>query len=172
VFPNGVCMAHDAKSFYFAETWACRVSRYWLEGPKAGTVEVVLGDLPGYADNINRASDGGYWLALVGMRTPAYDLALRHPQFRKRLVKRLPPDEWIFPNINTGCIVKFDAHGRVTETYWDQGGQHHPMISSMREHRGYLYIGGVSNNRIGRLKLDNADPDWVAHDAFWKHHHA
>jgi ribose transport system permease protein len=44
------------------------------------------------------------------------------------------------------------------------------MISSVREHRGYLYIGGVSNNRIGRLKLEGVDPDWVAHDYYWGRH--
>ena len=33
------------------------------------------------------------------------------------------------------------------------------MITSMREHRGYLYLGGIANNRIGRYKLDGADPD-------------
>ena len=36
LFANGMCMAHDNKSVLFAETWGCRVSRYWLEGPKAG----------------------------------------------------------------------------------------------------------------------------------------
>ncbi len=35
VFPNGICMTHDGQSFLFAETWACRVSRYWFDGPKA-----------------------------------------------------------------------------------------------------------------------------------------
>ena len=70
-------MTHDGQSFLFAETWACRISRYWFDGPKKGTVELVIADLPGYPDNINRASDGTYWLALVGMRTPAFDLALQ-----------------------------------------------------------------------------------------------
>jgi ribose transport system permease protein len=32
-------MAHDGLSFMFAETWGCRVSRYFFGGPKAGTVE-------------------------------------------------------------------------------------------------------------------------------------
>ncbi len=36
VFPNGICMTHDGQSFLFAETWACRVSRYWFDGPKEG----------------------------------------------------------------------------------------------------------------------------------------
>ena len=38
-------------------------------------------------------------------------------------------------------------------------GDSHPMVTSMREHKGYLYVGGILNNRIGRLKLDGADPD-------------
>ena len=33
VFPNGICMAHDGQSFLFAESWACRISRYYFAGP-------------------------------------------------------------------------------------------------------------------------------------------
>jgi ribose transport system permease protein len=35
------------------------------------------------------------------------------------------------------------------------------MITSMREHRGYLYLGGISNNRIGRCKLEDGAKDFV-----------
>ncbi len=38
------------------------------------------------------------------------------------------------------------------------------MITSMREHKGHLYLGGIQNNRIGRYKLDGADPDFVQYD--------
>ena len=69
-FPNGICIASDGQSILFAETWGCRVKRYWFDGPKAGKVEMVIDNLPGYPDNINLASDGNYWLALVGMRSP------------------------------------------------------------------------------------------------------
>jgi ribose transport system permease protein len=41
------------------------------------------------------------------------------------------------------------------------------MITSMREHRGYLYLGGISNNRIGKYKLENADPNFVQYDRRW-----
>ena len=37
----------------------------------------------------------------------------------------------------------------------------------MREHRGYLYLGGVTNNRIGRIKLADADPDWTGPASYW-----
>ena len=167
VFPNGVCMAHDNNSFFFAETWGCRISRYWLNGPKAGKVESVLPNIPGYPDNINRASDGNYWLALVGMRTPSLDLAMTMPGFRKRMSRRVASDEWMFPNINTGCVIKFNDRAEVLESFWDLGGENHPMVTSMREHRGYLYLGGINNNRIGRIRLPGADISWTGKKSYW-----
>jgi ribose transport system permease protein len=166
-FPNGVAIASDRQSILFAETWGCCIKRYWFDGPRTGEIEMVLDNLPGYPDNINLASDGNYWLALVGMRSPAYDLALRMPGFRRRMAKRVPLDEWLFPNINTGCVIKFNEHGEVLETLWDLGGENHPMITSMREHRGHLYLGGILNNRIGRYKLEGADPNFVQYDQRW-----
>ncbi|MCP9630411.1 SMP-30/gluconolactonase/LRE family protein [Rhodopseudomonas palustris] len=166
-FPNGIAIASDRQSILFAETFGCSIKRYWFDGPKSGTVEVVMDNLPGYPDNINLASDGNYWLALVGMRSPALDLAWRMPDFRRRMGKRLPVDEWLFPNINTGCVVKFNEQGQILESFWDLGGVNHPMITSMREHRGHLYLGGIANNRIGRYKLDGADPNFVQYDKRW-----
>ncbi len=166
-YANGVCMAHDGKSLFFAESWACRVHRYWIEGPKAGTAECVIKDMPGYPDNINRASDGNYWMAWLGMRTPSFDLALRHPGFRKRMTRRLPQDEWLFPNINTGGVVKFAEDGSIVETLGDMTAVSHPMVTSMREHKGYLFVGGILNNRIGRYKLENADPEWTGMTSYW-----
>ncbi|HWA45098.1 MAG TPA: SMP-30/gluconolactonase/LRE family protein [Hypericibacter adhaerens] len=166
-FPNGVCMAGDGQSFFFAETWGCRINRYWFDGPKKGQCEVVIPDLPGYPDNINRASDGNFWVALVGMRSPAMDLALRMPSLRKRMAKHVARDEWLFPNINTGCVLKFGEAGQVLESLWDLGGINHPMVTSMREHKGYLYLGGLYNDRIGRLKLPGADPNWTSQEFYW-----
>ena len=166
-FPNGVCIASDGQSFLFAETWGCSVKRYWFEGSKKGTTETVLENLPGFPDNINNSSDGNYWMSLVGMRCPALDLAWKMPGFRNRMAKRVPRDEWLFPNINTGCVLKFNEKGEVLETLWDMGGENHPMITSMREHRGYLFLGGIMNNRVGRIKLEGADPHYVQYDKRW-----
>jgi ribose transport system permease protein len=166
-YSNGVCMAHDGQSLFMAESWACRVHRYWFAGPKAGKVECVIKDMPGYPDNINRASDGTYWMAWLGMRTPSFDLALRHPGMRKRMTRRLPQDEWLFPNINTGGVVKFDESGKIIETFGDLSGVSHPMVTSMREHKGYLYIGGILNNRVGRFKLSGGDAAWTGPGSYW-----
>lgn len=167
VFANGVAMCRDGQSFMFAESWTCSISRYYFDGPKKGKIERVISDLPGYPDNINRASDGTFWLALLGMRGPALDLALKMPGFRKRMARRVAPDQWLYPNINTGCVVKFNEKGEILDSLWDLGGLNHPMITSMREHKGWLYLGGVSNNRIGRYRLPDADPNWCAQDEYW-----
>ncbi|WP_322867547.1 ABC transporter permease [Aquicoccus sp. G2-2] len=161
VFPNGIVMASDGQSILFAESWACRISRYYFDGPKAGKVELVIDDLPGYPDNLNRSSDGHYWLAIMGVRNPIFDLAMRKPGFRRRMSKKLPGDEWLAPNLNTGCIAKISETGEVLDVMWDLGGENHPMITSMREHKGQLFIGGIHNNRIGRIDLEAADPEFI-----------
>ena len=83
------------------------------------------------------------------------------------MIKQIPPDEWVYPGINNGCIIKFDAQGNPLESLWDPGGQNHPTITSIREDKGYLYIGGLENNRIGRIKLEGVDPDWSSQESYW-----
>src|SRR3984885_13970350 len=166
-FPNGVCLSYDGQSMLFAETWGCCIKRYWFDGPKTGQVETVIASLPGYPDNINRSSDGHYWLAIVGMRSPSVDLAFQMPGFRRRMSRRVAQDEWLYPNLNTGCVVKFNDKGEILDALWDLKGVNHPMITSMREHKGSLYLGGITNNRIGRYRLPNADASWSGIEDYW-----
>jgi ribose transport system permease protein len=101
------------------------------------------------------------------MRSPALDVALKMPGFRKRMARRIAPDQWLYPNLNIGCVIRFDDKGEVLESLWDQGAENHPMITSMREHKGYLYLGGITNNRIGRIKLEGRDPNWSGYRNYW-----
>jgi ribose transport system permease protein len=165
--PNGICVEPCGQSLLFAETWGCRITRWYFDGPKKGQKEVIIENLPGYPDNINRASDGTYWCALCGMRSPVFDLALRMPDFRKRMVQKVGRDDWFYPNMNTGCVIKFDAQGNILDVLWDLGGEAHPMITSIREHKGYLYLGGIYNNRVGKYKIPGADPDWTSLQDYW-----
>lgn len=167
IFPNGITMCRDGQSLIFAETWACRISRYWFDGPNKGKREVLVSNLPGYPDNINRGSNGTYWIALLGLRTRTFDLAMKKPAFRRRMARRIASDEWLFPNVNRGCVVQISETGEILDVLWDRGGENHPSITSTCEHKGHLYLGGVSNNRIGRIRLPNADPDWTARRDYW-----
>lgn len=150
---NGLCTAHDGQSILVASTGLFRVDRLWVTGPKQGQLEPVIEGLPGMPDNINRASDGTYWMSYVGMRTPSWDLVLRHGDFRRRMTKHLPEDEWLNPQFNVSCVMKFTDEGEILDVLWDGTFEKHPMVTSMSERHGYLWIGGIENNRIGRLKL-------------------
>lgn len=166
VFPNGVCVTHDGKHLLIASTWTCSILIFDLAHMSAGP-RVFLRGLPGYPDNINRASDGGYWIALAGMRNPVFDQAMRHPELRRRMTKRVPPTNWLFGNLNIGGVLKIDGAGRIVDALWDAPDGPLYMITSMREHRGALYLGGVTNDKIGRLRLPGADPDWSGPASYW-----
>ncbi len=165
-FPNGVCVSHDGKSLLVCSTWTCSVMIFDLARLGDGPRYFARG-LPGYPDNINRASDGGYWIALAGMRSPVIDLAMEDPGFRLRMAKRVPPSSWLFGNLNIGGVLKSDASGRIVDACWDKPDGPLYMITSMREHRGSLFLGGVTNNKIGRIKLPGADEGWTGPDSYW-----
>lgn len=166
LFPNGVCLTHDGRHLLVASTWDCSILIFDLarlsDGPR-----VFLGGLPGYPDNVNRASDGGYWVALAGMRNPVFDEAMRHPGLRRRMTRRVPPTNWLFGNLNIGGVLKIDGQGRIVDALWDAPDGPLYMITSMREHEGALYLGGVTNDKIGRLKLDGADRTWNGPGSYW-----
>jgi ribose transport system permease protein len=165
-FPNGVCLTHDGKHLLVASTWNCSILIFDLANLSAGP-HVFLKGLPGYPDNINRASDGGYWVALAGMRNPVFDLAMRYPTLRRRMTRRVPPTNWLFGNLNIGGVLKIDGTGRIVDALWDAPDGPLYMITSMREHRGALYLGGVTNDKIGRLRLDGADKHWSGPASYW-----
>ncbi|MCZ8542597.1 SMP-30/gluconolactonase/LRE family protein [Mesorhizobium qingshengii] len=166
VFPNGVCLTHDGKHLLVASTWSCSILIFDLaklsEGPR-----VFLKGLPGYPDNINRASDGGYWVALAGMRNPLFDQVLKHPGLRRRMTRRVPPTNWLFGNLNIGGVLKIDGLGKIVDALWDASNGPLYMITSMREHEGSLFLGGVTNDKIGRLVLDGADVQWTGPASYW-----
>ena len=166
VFPNGVCLTHDGKHLLVASTWTCSLLIFDIENPSAGPRVFVHG-LPGYPDNVNRASDGGYWIALAGMRNPVIDLAMRYPGLRRRMTRAVAPTHWLFGNLNIGGVLKIDGAGKIVDAYWDNPSGPLYMITSMREHKGALYLGGVTNNKIGRLRLAGGDPNWTGPESYW-----
>ena len=166
VFPNGVCLTHDGRHLLVASTWNCSILIFDLANLPAGPRVFVRG-LPGYPDNINRASGGGYWIALAGMRNPVFDQAMRYPDLRRRMTRRVPPTNWLFGNLNIGGVLKIDGSGRIVDALWDAPDGPLYMITSMREHEGFLYLGGVTNNKIGRLALSDGDRTWNGPRSYW-----
>jgi len=138
-FPNGIVVSRDQSSLVFAETTAYRVSRYWLRGPNAGTVETLIDNLPGFPGDVSVSEEGRYWLALLSPRNALVDALGRWPQLRT-VIARLPA--WMTPQPHPfPYLVAFDDAGRITRTL--QAGERNdlPSFSSVVESGGVLYMG-------------------------------
>lgn len=112
-FANGVTLTADESAVVVAETTGARLSKYWLTGPKTGTLTPLVEELPGYPDNISTGPDGRIWVAMVSGRNPTAEfLAPRAPVLRK-LMWRLPYG-WLPDVKRTVWVIAFDPDdGRV-----------------------------------------------------------
>jgi sugar lactone lactonase YvrE len=107
-FANGVTLTADGSALVFAETTACRLSKYWLTGDRAGSITPLAIDLPGYPDNISTGRDGRIWVAMVSDRNRLNEwLGPRGPIIRSAMW-RLLPYRWLPNPKPTVWVVAFD----------------------------------------------------------------
>jgi sugar lactone lactonase YvrE len=151
-FANGVALSSREDFVLVNETYRYRILRYWLKGPKAGTGEVFLDNLPGFPDNITSNRRGTFWLAQFTVRNDAVDRMHPYP-FLKSLLSKLPKAFWPKPK-PYGLVLALDENGRIIKSLQEPTGKHLWEITSAREYDGYLYLGSLHADRIGRLKLD------------------
>jgi sugar lactone lactonase YvrE len=151
-FANGVALSAHEDFVLVNETYRYRIIRYWLQGPKAGTREVFLDNLPGFPDNVTANRKGTFWLALFTVRNEAVDRLHPYP-YLKSLLSKLPKAFWPKPK-PYGLVLALDENGRIVRSLQDPTGNHLSEITSAREYDGYLYLGSLHADRIGRYKLD------------------
>jgi sugar lactone lactonase YvrE len=151
-FANGVALSSREDFVLVNETYRYRITRYWLKGPQAGTSEVFLDNLPGFPDNITSNRKGTFWLALFTVRNEAVDRLHPYP-FLKSLLSKLPKAFWPKPK-PYGLVLGLNEDGRIVKSLQDPTGKHLWEITSAREYDGYLYLGSLHADRIGRYKLD------------------
>jgi len=147
-FANGVAVSPDQRYVLVNETGSYRVLRYWLSGPKKGTVEPMIEALPGFPDNISTGQDGRFWVALVSPRNPLLDKLSDNPLVRK-MIQRIPaalrPKATLY-----GHVIAIDDTGRVTQNLQDPEPLV-PLNTSVTETDEYLYIGSLAADFIPRL---------------------
>jgi len=146
-FANGIAMGPEDAFVLVTETFAHRITRYWLKGPKADTVDVFADNFPGFLDNITEAQDGGYWLAVVAPRTDQFDALVDKPFWRK-VVWRLMHLTGSSPVQLHSRAVKLDADGKALVSMDDSTG-HIFMMTSVIEADGRLFMGSTVNDVIG-----------------------
>jgi sugar lactone lactonase YvrE len=150
-FANGVALSPREDFVLVNETYRYRIIRYWLKGPKTGTHEVFLDNLPGFPDNISGNRKGTFWLALFTVRNEAVDTLHPYP-FHKAQMSKLPKAFWPKPK-PYGFVLALDENGRITRSLHEPTGKHLKEITSAREYGGDLYLGSLHNDRIGKYKL-------------------
>lgn len=150
-FANGVALAGDGASVLVTETGAYRITRYWLEGPRKGTSEVFLDNLPGLPDNLTFSrSRGIFWLALFSPRIPALDTLAPYP-FLRQVVYRLPM--WLQPQpARHAFALGVDPQGKVVANLQHAAPDAYAPVTSVREHGGWLWLGSLSREALGRVR--------------------
>ncbi len=150
-FANGVALSQQEDFVLINETYRYRIVRYWLKGPKAGTHQIFIDNLPGFPDNISSNRKGKFWLALFTIRNEAVDKL--HPSpFLKAQMSKLPKAFWPKPK-PYGLVLALDEQGKITQSLHEPTGKHLKEITSAREYSGYLYLGSLHNDRIGKYRL-------------------
>lgn len=150
-FANGVALAPDESCVVVAETSRYDLVRLWLSGPREGQRDVLVGNLPGFPDNVSTGSDGLVWVALPSRRDPLLDLALPRAPVLRKLVWRLPtamqPSEkktvWVQAYDFDGALV----HDLQTSHPWFH------MVTGVREVNGTVWLGSLVSPGIARITL-------------------
>jgi sugar lactone lactonase YvrE len=150
-FANGVALSQNEDFVLINETYRYRIIRYWLKGPGAGTHEVFIDNLPGFPDNISSNRKGTFWLALFTVRNETVDKLHPFP-FLKAQLSKLPKALWPRPK-PYGLVLALDERGKIIQSLHEPTGNHLKEITSAREYGGYLYLGSLHNDRIGKYKL-------------------
>lgn len=141
-FSNGVAIAPDGESVWMVETGRYRV----LEIAPDGTEKVIIDNLPGFPDNINRGPDGTYFVGLVSKRASALDQLSDKP-FLRKLIWRLP--EFMKPQAQDyGFILQLDKDGNVMRTWQDPSGAY-PATTGAIVLGDRLYVSSLTSKTLG-----------------------
>lgn len=136
-FANGVAIDPDDRFLLIAETGSYRILRHWLGGPEAGTTEVVLDNLPGFPDNINRGNDGRFWVGLVAPRDAKLD-SLSDKPFLRKVVQRLPA--FLRPSaVPSSHVLAINGDGEVLANLQDPAARY-PAMTGVCETADRLYL--------------------------------
>jgi sugar lactone lactonase YvrE len=151
-FANGVTPTADGSALVFAETQGRRLSKYWLTGPRAGSVTPLAVHLPAMPDNLSTGADGRIWCAMVTPANPVADrLAAGPPLLRKavwRLPKRLQPKPepvvW---------VVAFDPDSGEAVAGVHMTHPEFSMVTGLVEAGDRLWLGSIGAPYLGWVDL-------------------
>ena len=147
-FANGVALTPDQQAVLLCETGHYRILRVGVAGEGRGRATPLLEALPGFPDNISRAGDDRYWVALFAPRNALLDRLAGSPNLRKVLLRiprafRPKAEEY-------GHIIAIDASGTVLDDRQDPTGRY-PKMTDVLETERFLYVGSLQGGVLARV---------------------
>ena len=148
-FANGVAMSADNRAVYVLETYRYRLSRYWLEGPRAGELDVVAENLPGIPDGLMGDGQGRLYIAMDTQRVPIMRFLHRNP-FWTRMITKLPEWVWLRPGATRAFVLVVDEEGNYLDSYHDPDERFGMLANVVPDGEGNLWLGSLTQPVIGR----------------------
>lgn len=149
-FANGVAMAADGRSVFVLETFRYRLSRYWIEGPRAGEFETVAENLPGSPDGLMGDGQGRLYIAMNTQRVPLVAFLHRNPFFT-RMITKLPQWVWARPGPTTAFVLVIDEEGNFLDSYHDPDERFGFLANAVPDRTGDIWLGSLTEPVIGRF---------------------
>jgi hypothetical protein len=177
-FGNGVAISPKKDFVVVAESFASRLMRVWLTGPKKGSAEVFIDGLPGAPDNLSY-DDDGIWAPLASSADDDHPMLSQilasYPTGRQFLVHLLEiikmPFEFFhsfYPTrftkfVSRGfgsmdmilpprrTVLRLDWNGKPVKSYHgsdDSSGS----VTHIMKLGEKLYLGSVTSDYIGRVR--------------------
>ena len=153
-FPNSIVLSKDEAHLIFTETALARLVKYHLKGANKGTTEIFNDKLPGFPDNVHYNHEKGiYYVGIVGQRDALADFLWKTPIVKKLLT--LFPSILAAANSNskTARVLALDEDGKPLKMYQDPTGKVVGFITCGVEVDGYLYLGGLRDDFVGRIPV-------------------
>lgn len=181
-FANGVAISPNEDFVVVAESFASRLMRVWLTGPRAGSSEVFFDGMPGAPDNLS-FDDEGIWAPLASAADDQHPmlnhLLAPYPIGRKFLVRLLElikmPFEFInsiYPNRLASfvarefgsmdmilfilpprrTVLRFDWNAKVIKCYHGLD-KSTGTVTHVMKLDDHLYLGSVTSDFIGRVQI-------------------
>ena len=151
-FANGIAISDDQTYLLIAETGSYRILKIWLEGAAAGSIEVLIDNLPGFPDNINNGQNGRYWIGLIAPRVELVDAMAGKPFIRK-VVQRLPA---IFrPKAEPySHVIAINGDGVVLMNLQDPRARF-PALTGVLETSDTLYLTTLFGQQLPQLRKED-----------------
>lgn len=150
VFANGVAVSNNGDCVFVNETGSYRILRYWLQGPKAGSVENFVDNLPGFPDNLSITSEGNLWVGLATPRNKLIDYLSNKPLLRT-IIQRFPAA--LRPNaVKYGHVIKVGPTGEIIESLQSPSGEYSFTTGVLQTAEG-LYLSSLTETDVGFLAI-------------------